>query len=94
MSVVIQGIEMPQSCLDCPCHDGEYGRCNITKNYIDFDVNSILRDCPLKEAEPVLHAHWIWYAPSQYGCSNCEYSSHEYHKYCPHCGAKMDGEEK
>lgn len=51
-------IDMPKSCFDCPCHNGESGYCQITKNYID---DSIPENCPLKaydedtSAKPVQH---------------------------------------
>ena len=39
-------IEMPIYCYDCPCHNGENGRCNITG---DSTFDKRLFDCPLKE---------------------------------------------
>lgn len=41
-------IEMPKYCYDCPCHNGENGRCNITGDST-FDKRPF--DCPLKEGE-------------------------------------------
>ena len=39
-------IPMPKTCYECPCHDGEYGRCQITGNsYYD----EIPRSCPCRE---------------------------------------------
>lgn len=39
-------IPMPKTCYECPCHDGEYGRCKITGNsYCD----EIPRSCPCRE---------------------------------------------
>lgn len=52
------------------------------------------------EAEPVRHGEWLPYPSDQYRkCSVCgiEYAKFEMllkHKYCPNCGAKMDGKEK
>lgn len=108
MSIIIQGIEMPKSCIDCPCHDGEWGCCNITKNYIGFE-DSRPQDCPLKEAEPIVHAHWIDKTEDtrrEYVCSKCERSvflqfSHAIKEEPAllqvmypycHCGARMDEE--
>ena len=29
MSIVIQGMKMPESCRDCPCFNDEYWRCQV-----------------------------------------------------------------
>lgn len=46
------------------------------------------------DAKPVVHAHWID-SPWRWTCSNCgggeSYWLAEEFKYCPYCGAKMDG---
>ena len=34
------------------------------------------------------------YEPSKYECSICGFIGTVLHKYCPNCGAKMDGKEK
>lgn len=41
-------IEMPTYCYDCPCHNGENGRCNITGDSV-YDKRPF--DCPLKEGK-------------------------------------------
>lgn len=41
-------IEMPIYCYDCPCHNGENGRCNITG---DSTYDKRPFDCPLKEVK-------------------------------------------
>lgn len=58
-----------------------------------------------KELAEVKHGEWIeWYPPKEYimtseeklyCCSNCDakYEDVEGYKYCPFCGAKMDGGE-
>ena len=92
MSIIIQGIEMPKSCIDCPCHDGEWGCCNITNNYIGFDENRP-QDCPLKEVTPAIHAHWILKDTGLPECSHCGGCCLYMADYCPNCGAKMDVEE-
>ena len=55
--------------------------------------------------DPVKHGHWV-FTGRTYKCSNCylkEYNAVEADlcdmpllnfKYCPHCGAKMDGVEE
>jgi len=75
--------EKDMQCVDCP------------KNYPDEVCDHWI------EVEPVLHAYWIdCCGPIDdflANCSNCGYQmdTHEergYHKFCPNCGAKMDGE--
>lgn len=39
-------IEMPTYCHDCPCYNGENGRCQISG---DFTPDKRPFDCPLKE---------------------------------------------
>ena len=53
------------------------------------------------EAEPVKHGRWVEvhrtpFGSSTYRCSVCEGYMPFYngYKYCPNCGAKMDGESK
>lgn len=51
------------------------------------------------QAEPVKHGEWKYYNYSDVSnpyqgyfiCSVCEEYEHTKHKYCPNCGAKMDG---
>lgn len=50
---------------------------------------------PTIEAQPVKHGTWIrrpddWFCP--YSCSACGEKSDGRYKYCPECGAKMDGD--
>ena len=64
-------------------------------------VNYVLRNLPSADVQPVQHGHWIEHicelfpAEGTVECSEC----HEHEsiflvndKYCPNCGAKMDGE--
>ena len=43
-------IELPESCLNCPLHDGEYGRCNVDPN-IPMNIYERPRSCPIIEEE-------------------------------------------
>ena len=54
MSVLIKGIPMPKESWECPCHDGETGRCNVTYN----SCFPIPIDCPLVEV-PTPHGRLI-----------------------------------
>ena len=92
-------IEMPTYCYDCPCNNGENGRCNITGDST-FDKRPF--DCPLKE---VKHSYWkeeLSYMEEDGSveylitCANCSelYAIMDWqrgkYRYCPNCGAKME----
>ena len=53
---------------------------------------------PTVDAVEVVHAYWIGEEPGDWNCSHCgEYAAdggYEQTRYCPHCGAKMDGERR
>ena len=63
-----------------------------------------IREQPSVDAVPVVHAEWKeWWPPTHmimtgeemlYVCSACtaKYSDIENKRYCPWCGAKMDGD--
>lgn len=66
-------------------------------------VLKILEKEPTADVVEVKHGEWVeWYPPKEYiltgeemlyYCTNCDakYSDVEGYKYCPYCGAKMDG---
>jgi hypothetical protein len=58
-------------------------------------VKNFLRNRPTVEAEPVRHGRWIAQDDTftRFRCSVCELKNYDgYGKYCPNCGAKMDGD--
>ena len=63
---------------------------------------NVFRECvetaPAADVVEVVHGKWMHDRNNLYGCNNClhrETMSHkEKKKYCPNCGAKMDGERK
>lgn len=64
---------------------------------------SILEDAPIVDAEPVRHGQWIqptvidgraFNIPHCSVCNEVPCGVDEHTKYCPNCGAKMDGERK
>lgn len=73
----------------------EEGRA-ITRN--DYKtVDSILLEFPTIEAEPVRRGRWIETdseEPCFYYCSECKTEADDETRYCPNCGAKMDGGEE
>jgi hypothetical protein len=71
-----------------------WGRCPASGKL----VSDWLAEAPTIEAEPVRHGRWMMketmirspYAKNAY-CSECLEETSYAHKYCPNCGAKMDG---
>lgn len=71
-----------------------------------LDYTKLVKEAPAVDAEPVRHGRWISekcnHKPYRiknpekwviYKCSECGYSNgRKQSNYCPHCGAKMDGE--
>jgi len=57
-----------------------------------------IKSLPAADVAPVVHGHWIPYRCDMYECSVCKriHTSMDVEgcdaEYCPHCGAKMDGE--
>ena len=54
---------------------------------------------PAADVAPVRHGCWERVIPSKsaakwstrVSCSNCHSAGYAHHKYCPNCGAKMEG---
>ena len=66
---------------------------------LSVDVRRIICESPIIDAEPVRHGHWV---KSGYACGESEWTcticgNKEWRtntsrlKFCPFCGAKMDG---
>ena len=79
--VAITSMEsLPDFCYDCPCHDGENGRCNADKEKRHYCFEYIPDWCPLKvlkEQEPqaVSSDQLCKTRPFQY----------DHEGYCPKC---------
>lgn len=54
----------------------------------------IVRDTPTADVVPVKHGKWEYIGGYgyQYRCSECIMCVKYTSNYCPHCGARMDGE--
>ena len=59
-------------------------------------ARKLIEDAPTVDAEPVRHGRWIKLIEAsewdQRRCSICGDMPCCQRSYCPHCGAKMDGE--
>lgn len=68
---------------------------NVRMNSLHNDLNAI----PAVDAVPVAHGRWVISPGCWWPNGNCSICSEQhiginYAKYCPNCGAKMDGEEE
>lgn len=59
-------------------------------------VRSIIQRAPAADVAPVCHGRWLCGDYYDIGdvCSECDWDSqmiHPSYRYCPNCGAKMDG---
>ena len=50
-------------------------------------------EVPTVDTVPVVHAHWKYGKNGVFWCSTCECIPATKSKFCPSCGAKMDGDE-
>lgn len=69
------------------------GHC-IHRGECDIDV---ITTAPAADVQPVVHAKWVCHEPEiglYYSCSRCGHNTFQgMYKFCPNCGAKMDGEQ-
>ena len=65
---------------------------------IDCLIPEVIADIPSADVQPVVHAEWICHEPEiglYYSCSKCGHNALQgMYKFCPNCGAKMDGGEE
>lgn len=66
---------------------------------IKDNVVRVINELPSVDADPVKHGKWMQDKAAEiqyrYNCSECGnpiYDKIRPYKYCPHCGARMDGE--
>lgn len=98
-------IDIPQNCAMCPLlvTAGFDAYCKINGVTVEPETLATgrLKDCPMQDAQPIKHAHWIDEGleivedMSVYKCSNCGKElvmdvELDDNGYCPCCGAKMD----
>ena len=60
------------------------------------EMANIVKYAPTIDAEPVRHGKWIEYptADGMNQCSECGVLRFGESNYCPHCGARMDEDDK
>ena len=78
--------------------------CHGTNKFgmLDEDIRDFVRKIPDADAAKVIHSDWhtatVRMNCIDVTCRNChrteKISITNYFEYCPHCGAKMDGERK
>lgn len=64
----------------------------LLRNVIDW-----LQNQPTVDAVEVVHGRWKHARYTEaplYICSECDKPEYKQHRYCPNCGAKMDGDPK
>lgn len=61
-----------------------------------FVAWSAIVEAPTVDAVEVVHGRWIPCENGGYNCSNCDrrVAFLVHNRYCPNCGAKMDGDPK
>lgn len=78
------------------------------QNFHSYLIVDMIKEAPAIEAEPMRHGKWLFSDYDYFTCSVCggQYftdadstkdaeamlENNAYYPYCPHCGARMDGE--
>lgn len=78
------------------------GVCKANRNVFDKpeyadgwnSAIDIIENAPTVDAVEVVHGEWIEYGLRNPQCSVCKKFNYETSRFCPNCGAKMDGERK
>ena len=78
---------------------------SVSKLMVDWE--DVYRKTPAADVAPIIHAYWIEHGEALVegyrktyvylvNCSNCgrQMFIDEYDRYCPNCGARMDGEKE
>lgn len=88
-------------CGECANYSYKKHKCLLGCNKETDPRSKFYDDCPLPDVVGVKHGRWISQGGGYnfvYTCSACGYIDgypfNDRHKFCPHCGAKMDGGEK
>lgn len=69
---------------------------NLTDEF--YGAMQVIDEMPSADVVQVVHARWENYSPVTIKCSRCGHVIHDWRysecKYCPNCGAKMDGKKE
>lgn len=86
-----------ERCCECSYYNMEKHGCERGAKDKGEPTARFYADCPLDEAEIVRHAQWKKCGADKRGrggvwmCTGCKGSYPYKSRYCPNCGAKMDG---
>lgn len=75
----------------------EYLGCDGDNKYSSMIMHEIadrIDEQPTIDAIPAMHGRWVFDRPNHYKCSLCDAmwsGVARFMKFCPNCGAKMDG---
>lgn len=64
---------------------------NNPQVYQRADARCVIDGIPSADVAPVRHGRWM-YMKGFWMCSECHKDTLNLFKYCPYCGAKMDGD--
>ena len=71
----------------------DYGDCFCLHGYSTPLLRLMVSETPTVDAVEVVHGRWIPYSTTMMECSICKrHTARHRFEYCPHCGAKMDGD--
>lgn len=69
---------------------------HFDKRYVEAIRDAIgeVLTAPALDVVPVVHAYWIYCENGGYFCSACDHrvAFLVHNRFCPNCGARMDGE--
>lgn len=78
-----------------PYHKSGFPKGEGFDSGLDWAFREDIDKLPTVDAEPVKHGLWVKLGKHDWACSVCRRVvpySYTGHKYCPNCGAKMDGD--
>lgn len=65
------------------------GNCTSNNNYLEYELEKYIEE----DVQPVVHSKWEISSDGYYPyCKRCKARPLEMTKYCPECGARMDGD--
>lgn len=84
-------------CLPCKEAGRDHNGCKCRACWVD-DMRGDVIDATADDVAPVVHGRWLCGDYYDIGdvCSECDWDSqmtHPSYRYCPNCGARMDGDD-